>query len=181
MTPSARAGEADRHAVPQYRRGERDDIVDRGRIAAVQQRAGAAREHQRLAGARSRSPGDKSARALRRRVGTPGRDQGQDRLDDAFPDRDAAHEALRGEQFVGRHRLPRYLLGEAGRRDQHPPLGIAIGIIDVDLQQKAVELRFRQRIGAFLLQRVLRREHMKRPRQRMVLPGDRHAPFLHRL
>ena len=61
------------------------------------------------------------------------------------------------------------------------PLGVEVGIVDVDLQQEAVELRLGQRIGAFLLQRVLRRQHMKRPRQRVVLAGDRDAALLHRL
>ena len=37
-----------------------------------------------------------------------------------------------------------------------------VRIVDVDLHQEAVELRFGQRIGAFLLDRVLRREHMER-------------------
>ena len=69
----------------------------------------------------------------------------------------------------------------AGGLEQDAPLGVAIGIVDVDLHQEAVELRFRQRIGAFLLQRILRRQHMKRLRQIVARAGDRDVLFLHRL
>ena len=114
-------------------------------------------------------------------AGPAGADQRQDRLDDAFADRDAAHQALRRHQLGDIHRRPRPVLGDAGGRDQHFALGLAVGIIDVDLQQEPVELGLGQRIGAFLLQRVLGRQHMKRPRQRMILAGDRDPAFLHRL
>ena len=42
-------------------------------------------------------------------------------------------------------------------------------------------MRLGQRIGAFLLERVLRREDVKRARQVVPLAGDRHVMFLHRL
>ena len=35
-------------------------------------------------------------------------------------------------------------------------------IVDADVQQEAVELRFGQRIGAGLLERILRRQHEER-------------------
>src|SRR5258708_693553 len=60
-------------------------------------------------------------------------------------------------------------------------LRLDIGIGDVDLEEEAVELRLGERVGAFLLERVLRRQHVEGPRQRMVLAGDRDAAFLHRL
>ena len=52
------------------------------------------------------------------------------------------------------------------------PLGVVVRIVDVDLHQEAVELRFRQRIGAFLLDRVLRREHVERARHVVAVAGD---------
>ena len=64
---------------------------------------------------------------------------------------------------------------------QNAPLGCAIGIEHVDLHQEAIELRFGQRIGAFLLQRVLRRQHMERARQIVALASHRHVIFLHGL
>jgi hypothetical protein len=48
---------------------------------------------------------------------------------------------------------------------------LAVGVADVDLQQEAVELRLGQRIGALLLDRVLRRQHMEGPRQVVALPA----------
>ncbi len=53
-------------------------------------------------------------------------------------------------------------------------------IADVQLQHEAVHLRFRQRIGALLLERVLRRENQKRLRQGITVAGDRYLPLLHR-
>src|SRR5580698_11387712 len=43
--------EGERHAVLEHRLGKIDHVVDRGREPSVEQRAGAHREHQRLAGA----------------------------------------------------------------------------------------------------------------------------------
>jgi hypothetical protein len=76
---------------------------------------------------------------------------------------------------------------ERGRRDaavrqpQHGELLVLARIPDVDLEQEAVELRLRQRVGALVLNRVLRRDDEKRRRQRARLALDRHLPLLHRL
>ena len=59
VSPSARAAIGQRHAMLEHRLGERGDVVARGREAAVDQRAGAAGEHERLRGARARPPGDR--------------------------------------------------------------------------------------------------------------------------
>ena len=69
----------------------------------------------------------------------------------------------------------------AGGGKQHAPLGALVGIADVDLQQEAVELRFGQRIGAFLLERVLCRQHVERRGHIMALAGDRDVVLLHGL
>ena len=115
------------------------------------------------------------------RRGPPGAHQPQDRVDHAVADRDAAHQGLRLDQLArGHHRLGR-LDAAAGGLDHHAALGRLVGIVDVDLQQEAVELRLGQRVGALLLDRVLGRQHVERLRQPMVLPGDRHHVLLHRL
>src|SRR5271165_639072 len=94
------AGEADRHAVAQHRRRQREDIVNRRTEPAVDQRPGAAGEHQRLTGARPRSPRDKARHAFGRGTIRPRRaNQREDRLDNAFADRDAANGALRRHQL----------------------------------------------------------------------------------
>src|SRR3989454_220597 len=54
-------------------------------------------------------------------------------------------------------------------------------IADIDLQQEPVDLRLGERIGAFVLDRILRRDHEERPVQwkRLALQGG--LSFLHRL
>ena len=173
--------EGQRHAVLEDRLGEREHVVDRGREAAVEQRAGAHREHQRLAGARARAPGDQLADVAGVRAGTCRAHQREDRLDHRFADRQAAHQALRRHQVVRRHRGLRLGLLGAGGVEQDAPLGLAVRIVDVDLHQEAVELGFGQRIGAFLLQRILRRQHVERARQIVARAGDRDMMLLHRL
>ena len=53
-------------------------------------------------------------------------------------------------------------------------------ILDEHLEHKAVLLRFRQRIGAFLFDRVLRRQHEERIGQLVPHAADRDLPLLHR-
>ena len=59
--------------------------------------------------------------------------------------------------------------------------GSAIGIAELDREQEAVELRFGQRVGADLLDRVLRGDHEERLGQRARLAVHRHLALLHRL
>ena len=103
------------------------------------------------------------------------------RLDHQFADRHAAHELLDGAQLLGvDHLLGGRLVG-AGGLEQHAPLGVAVGIDDVDLQQEAVELRLGQGIGAFLLERVLGGQNVERRRQVVAHAGDGDVVLLHRL
>ena len=85
------------------------------------------------------------------------------------------------DQIFGGHDRSRLRLALSGRLDQDAALGGSVGIADVDLQQKSVQLRLRQRVGALLLERVLRRQNMERRRQIMPHAGHRHMVFLHRL
>ena len=148
--------------------------------APLEQRAGTAGEHQRLAGARSRTPGDAAGiGGVLLRPG--GADELQDRLDHALADGHAAHELLRRHQLVPGQHLARVGIVEPGRLQQDAPLGIAVRIDDVDLHDEAVELGLRQRVGAFLLERVLRREDVEGRRQRVRVAGDGDEPLLHRL
>ena len=175
-------GEGQRHAMAQHRRRQRH--AHRRSRARSGRRAARARGTASISAWLARGPGPQATcffASAPPSSGRPGAHQRQDRLDHAFADRNAPHQALRRDQLVGgQHRRGVRLVG-AGGGEQHPPLGVEIGIADVDLQQEAVELRLGQRIGAFLLQRVLRRQHMERARQRMILAGDRDAAFLHRL
>jgi len=53
------------------------------------------------------------------------------------------------------------------------------GVADQHLHHEPVDLRFGQRIGAFLFQRILRRQHQKRIGQGIGLIADGDLAFLH--
>ncbi|SKV22227.1 Uncharacterised protein [Mycobacteroides abscessus subsp. abscessus] len=80
-------------------------------------------------------------------------------------------QVLQAQQRLGRQDL----LGLRGR-DTHPVDDLAFlfdrRVIDVDLEQEAVALSFRQRIHALVLDRVLRRHHQERLGQVIVLAAD---------
>ena len=142
-----------------------------GREPAVQQRRG--RGVASISACAARGPGPQatwwrtvsSAGDFRPRAA----DQGEDRVHHAFADRHAADQRLGRDQLLaGQHRPgPRRL-----RRRWWPAAWcvrcVEVGVGDVDLQQEAVELRFGQGIGALLLDRVLRGQHVERARQRVV-------------
>ena len=54
-----------------------------------------------------------------------------------------------------------------------------VGYLHEHLEHEAVLLGFGQRIGAFLLDRVLRGQHEERIAQAVAHPADRDLPFLH--
>ena len=60
-------------------------------------------------------------------------------------------------------------------------LGVARGDRQHDLEQEAVELGLGQRVGAFVLDRVLGGRHQERAGQLSGDPVDRDLPLLHRL
>jgi hypothetical protein len=69
--------------------------------------------------------------------------------------------------------------------DRHPPHDLHLlghrRVPDLDLHQEPVALRLRQRVDALGLDRVLRRQHQERPRQRVRRPADAHLPLGHHL
>ena len=79
----------------------------------------------------------------------------------------AVHDLLRRRPFAARGAV------EDGRHL------LAAGVVDDQLEEEAVELGFRQRIGAFLLDRVLRRHHEERLFQLVDGAADGDAVFLH--
>ena len=60
-------------------------------------------------------------------------------------------------------------------------LGVAARVADPQAHQEPVELRLGQRIGALELDRVLRRDHEERARERVRVRVDGDLPLLHRL
>jgi hypothetical protein len=55
------------------------------------------------------------------------------------------------------------------------------GVVHADVEHEAVELGLGQRVGALLLDRVLRRQHEERVGQRVVFAADGDLALLHRL
>ena len=53
------------------------------------------------------------------------------------------------------------------------------GVIDEDIEHEPVELRFGQRVGSFLLDRVLRRQHEERVGKPVAFAARRHLVLLH--
>ena len=173
-------GERQRHAVLEHRLGQIEHVVDRGRQTAVEQCARANRAAS-ATGWRA-GPGPQAISLPASPPSSPGR-----------AERTSERIASTTESPTGRRRTSRCAairvsafmaalakrLFRAGGLEQDAPLGVAIRIIDVDLHQKAIELGFRQRVGAFLLQRILRRQHMKRFRQIVARAGNRDVLFLH--
>ena len=89
--------------MAQHRLGQRHDIVDRRRKPAIEQRAGAHRQHEGLAGARARSPGDLSRDSpARPSPGRAARTSCEDGLHHLFAHRHAPHESLRLHQISAR-------------------------------------------------------------------------------
>ena len=60
-------------------------------------------------------------------------------------------------------------------------LGCPVGIGHVDLNQEPVELRFRQGISAFLFDRILCGQHVKRSCKWAIFSGCGYLVFLHGL
>ena len=68
-----------------------------------------------------------------------------------------------------------------GRIEHDFALRLPIGIVHINLHEEPVELRFRKRVRAFLLDWVLGREYVKRARDIVAVTRDRHMVLLHGL
>ncbi|CFM72781.1 Uncharacterised protein [Bordetella pertussis] len=88
-----------------------------------------------------------------------------------------------GEQFLLREprRAGRVGLGRGAQQGQHRDLVVGGRIIQPDLHQETVHLRFRQRIRALLLDGVLGGQHHEQRRHRPRHPAHRDLPLFHRL
>jgi len=64
---------------------------------------------------------------------------------------------------------------------EHVPLLVVGRVAEGDPHQEPVQLRLGQRVGAFVLDRVGRGQHVERRLQREGLPLDRDLALLHRL
>jgi hypothetical protein len=96
-------------------------------------------------------------------------------------DRDAADELLIGEDFLAVQQVVERVAGGAGGFAGDAFFFIGGRVIDLDEEHEAVELRFREWVGAFLFDRVLGGEDEKRRLQRVGVSEQGHLVFLHRL
>ena len=87
-----------------------------------------------------------------------------------------------GHEFDLARGHARHGLG-AARRGRREDALLLVGrrVVDRHVEHEPVELRFGQRVGAFLLDRILRGQHEQRALQRIPDAADRHLIFLHRL
>lgn len=168
--------------MPQDRMRQGNHIIDRGAETTIDQGAGATGQHQCLTGAWSGTPGEMfgDIRQIAFFRSTSAH-QAQDGIDHFLANRQAPDQALCSQQFFAGHDGGRRYFAGTGSNDQHLALGSEAGIVDIDLQQKAIKLRFRQRIGTFLLQWILGGEDMEGTWQGIGLSGNRDLMFLHGL
>src|SRR4030095_11792684 len=107
-------------------------------------------------------PGNEAPnRVARRIVRTARADETKNRLHDLLAYGKAANQGLRPQQKVRREdALRRFLIADGGEH-QHLLFGFAVGVADVNLQEEAVELRCGKWIRAFLLEGILRCQHVE--------------------
>ena len=167
--------------MPEHGFGHGFHVVRRDEIPPRERGVGAAGEEQRLRGARTGANEDGVRLASRAHEV---HDVGRQLVADGHTFERAAElgEVLGGNyglDFAGGERLLGRVRTEHAVREFQ--LAGAVGRVHRDLEHEAVFLRLGQRIGALVLDRVLRREDGKVRRKRMRVAVDRHPPLLHGL
>jgi len=159
---------------------ERLHVIERGRKAAFEQSLGADGEHERLARTRTGTPADVLFHSRQiALLGTTGLHELQNTIHHFLADGQLADELLRFDDFFGLENGRGFFGVCAGGDEHHLAFIIGGRIRDIHLQHETVELRFGQRIGAFLLERVLRGHDVKRARQVVGNAANGHLVFLH--
>jgi len=158
--------------------------VGRDVAAPFQERAGARRlgEHDRAAG--RDAVHDEGLEIGQARLLGPAGGEGEVHqvAQHLLVDVDLVEELARLKDPRRFHHLPhRQLVSGPGHALDDATLLLLAGVIHHQLEHEAVHLRLRQRIGAFLFDRVLRRQHQEGLRQRARFAGQRHLSLLHRL
>ena len=164
--------------------GQREcfDVFECDVVTSFQQSAGFGSQHELLAGAGAGAPVDlfPDPGSGCRIFGAGGADQIEDKVTDVVRERDESDSGLAFEDF-----------GTADNGSGHSRLSgrgaiddlsffIAAGVIDDDIQQKAVALGFGQRVGAFLFDGVLSGEYEEWLFECVGGAADRDFVFLHR-
>ena len=139
-----------------------DEVLHRARSGAPRQPVADELRHARLA--------DSRLAHQRQRV-----------LNHVIGHRHAAHQSLQIQDLVAAHDRLDLFVDEGGRSSGDLELLVEARVANEDLEHEAVLLRLGQRIGAFLLDGVLRRQDEERIGQPVTNPADRDLAFLHGL
>ncbi len=168
-----RSARIDHNAMGEDGNGEALDVVGNGVVAAFEQ-------GQRLHGAEERLRAARADAEHQRFVVARLLDDGQHVVDERVFDGDRA-----GRHPAARGRLPRR--DSNARRGAGRVPGCAgcrrslsgIGVADAQAHQEAIELRFGQRIGAVVFDRILGGDHHEGTRQRVGAAVDGDLALVH--
>ena len=106
-------------------------------------------------------------------------DDGQDVIHHRVFDQDGVRRVLQA-QDIFRHQAARAGFGQRGAGLAHDfALAGRVRVADAQPHEEAVQLRFRQRVSAVMLHRILRGDHHERARQRMRMSVDGHLTLVH--
>ena len=132
--------------------------------ASLEDRGGLRREDQTLAGTGASACGDIIFGELWGLwISGAGRsDKVGDIFDDMVGDRDLADDILQVEEFLAGKDGLGFVADAGGGGFENGLLLLGQRVVDPDIEHEAVELGFRERVGAFLLDGVLCREHEER-------------------
>ena len=163
--------------------GDGANVVEIGDRAAIHRRPRLGAEDQVLRGAGTGAIAEELPDIRRGvRVTRTSRTRDLDRvLDQRRRGGDPPDEVLQRQHFLTRQHGLDLRLGVRRRPGDDPFLFLDGRIVHTQLEHEPVELRLGERIGRFLLDRVLRGEHEERGRELVRLAGDGHRALLHRL
>ena len=170
-------------AMIEYRWGDGFEVFERGHVGPAQGGARFGAEDKVLDGAGSGAPGDRVVDPCRCvcLAGSGFAHEANGSLIHVFGYGESSDELLASEDFrsVDQFSESGAMTSSGFARDAG--FFFERGIVDLDEKHEAVELRFGQRVGAFLFDRVLGREDKKGRGERIGFAKDGDLVFLHRL
>ena len=183
VTPSASASKLRRMRWRNTGRASSRHVLARDVGPPLARGARPAGHDQRLAGARAGAPAHPLLHVLRAGlvVRAGGARQAHRVLDDVRRRGDRPHRLAPGQDLLAVQKRLQPLGGSEGVLLDDAALVGQAGVVDLQLEEEAVELRLGQRVGALLLDGVLRGQHDERLVQPVALAGDGHRLLLHGL
>ena len=171
------------HPMPHRRQEDAADIVKADVVAAVEEGADFGGESERLGAAGTAPPAEVliGRRRGERAIGMRGEDEADDVVLQVFGQDHFADELPPLQDFGAVHDLRRFGELVLGRAVDDCIQFIARAVADDELEKEAVQLCFGQRVGSFLLDRVLRGEDEERLFERVAFAGDGDGSLLHGL